>query len=149
MGRIGKDNTLSQAAQAPPRVNADGQIQLGSITLLPETKQIWLEDAVIQLSNRDYAILSVLATKPDQVFSRQDLISRMEKTEVHERTIDAQIRRLRDKIESNGTLKCIETVRGVGYRFRIPNTTERLIHEYSETDLGISPESGGGLGPSQ
>jgi len=147
--RIGNSHATSQAAQAPPHINANGQIQLGPLTLLPEQKQIWIEDSVIQLSNRDYAILSVLVSKPDQVFSRQDLISRMENNEVNERTIDAQIRRLRDKIESNGTLKCIETVRGVGYRFRIPNTTERLIHEYSETDLGISPESGGGLGPSQ
>jgi DNA-binding response OmpR family regulator len=147
--RVGNSYATLQDTQAPPLVNAEGQIQLGSFTLLPETKQIWLKDTVIQLSNRDYAILSVLVSKPDEVFSRQDLISQSENNEVNERTIDAQIRRLRDKIESNGILKCIETVRGVGYRFRIPNTTERLIHEYSETDLGISPESGGGPGPSQ
>ncbi|MGE3727106.1 MAG: response regulator transcription factor [Candidatus Sericytochromatia bacterium] len=148
--RIGMSYHIPQHSRlnASQQENSD-QLQLGCLTLLKTTKQIWLEDQLIQLSNRDYHLFSVLISKPDYVFSRQDLIAQMENNEVNERTIDAQIRRLRDKIESNGTVKCIETVRGVGYRFRTPNISERLIHEYSETDLGISPEGGGGPGPSQ
>lgn len=146
--RIGKAYPIQQPTPASQQPNKE-ELQLGCLTLLPDKKQLWLEEQLIQLSTRDYEVLSVLVSKPDHVFSRQDLISHMKHNEVNERTIDAQIRRLRDKIESNGKIKCIETVRGVGYRFRTPNTSERLIHEYSDADLGISPESGGGLGPSQ
>lgn len=115
---------IGQTYTPPYQANQTDGISLGMLTLIPNKKQLWLDKQMIQLSQRDFQVLSILSSKPDHVFSRQDLITQMGSPEVNERSIDAQIRRLRDKIESNG-IKCIDTVRGVGYRFRTPNISER------------------------
>jgi two-component system, OmpR family, response regulator len=92
--------------------------ELEGLTFFPGKKLVWVNDQLFSLSNRAFMILTLLASQPNHVFSRQDLILEINCDEINERTIDAQIRRLRDKIESNTKSKYIETVRGRGYRFR-------------------------------
>ena len=72
----------------------------------------------LQLTPTEFRLLWTLARQPGRSFSRHELMdsSRGEDANALERTIDVHIRALRQKLENRADL--IETVRGVGYRFR-------------------------------
>lgn len=72
----------------------------------------------LKLTRSEFRLLSTLIRQPGRAFDRSELIDAAlgEDTMVLERTIDVHIRALRKKLDSHADL--IETVRGVGYRFR-------------------------------
>ena len=75
--------------------------------------------AAVQLSNGEFSLLNALCRAPQQVLTRDQLLSlsRLHEAEVYDRTIDVQIRRLRLKLEADATIpKLIVTERGAGYR---------------------------------
>jgi two-component system phosphate regulon response regulator PhoB len=73
----------------------------------------------------EYRLLEALLRQPGRAFTRPELIDRAlgEDTVVLDRTIDTHIKSLREKLGKGAVL--IETVRGVGYRFRKPSVGER------------------------
>ncbi|MEX2285523.1 MAG: response regulator transcription factor, partial [Planctomycetaceae bacterium] len=77
-----------------------------------------LKDRELQLTATEFRLLWTLARQPGRTFSRTELMdsSRGEDSNALERTIDVHIRSLRRKLGKRAEL--IETVRGVGYRFR-------------------------------
>jgi DNA-binding response OmpR family regulator len=72
----------------------------------------------LQLTRSEFRLLDTLIRQPGRVFDRSELIDAAlgEDTMVMERTIDVHIRALRRKLHKHADV--IETVRGVGYRFR-------------------------------
>ncbi len=74
----------------------------------------------LNLTLSEFRLLEVLVRQPGRAFSRTELIDAAlgEDTMVLERTIDVHIRSLRQKL--SGAADLVETVRGVGYRFRDP-----------------------------
>src|SRR5262245_35613900 len=76
------------------------------------------EGKPLQLTRSEFRLLDTLIRQPGRVFHRTELIDAAlgEDTMVMERTIDVHIRALRRKLAKNSEV--IETVRGVGYRFR-------------------------------
>lgn len=72
----------------------------------------------LQLTRSEFRLLETLIRQPGRVFQRSELIDAAlgEDAIVMERTIDVHIRALRRKLEDDSGM--IETVRGVGYRFR-------------------------------
>ncbi len=79
-----------------------------------------VDNAKLQLTRSEFRLLSTLIRQPGRAFDRSELIDAAlgEDTMVLERTIDVHIRALRKKLGEHADL--IETVRGVGYRFREP-----------------------------
>jgi two-component system phosphate regulon response regulator PhoB len=77
-------------------------------------------DEELMLTKSEFALLVSLARNPGRAFSRSELIdaSLGDDTMVLERTIDVHVRALRKKLGPYAGL--IETVRGIGYRFRDP-----------------------------
>ncbi|MCA9230660.1 MAG: response regulator [Planctomycetales bacterium] len=77
-------------------------------------------DRPIDLTPSEFALLSTFVRQPGRAFSRAELIDAAlgEDTIVLERTIDVHIRALRKKMGPHAEL--IQTVRGIGYRFRDP-----------------------------
>ena len=77
---------------------------------------------MMSLTRSEFELLEALVRQPGRVFSRAELIDAAlgDDALVLERTIDVHIRALRQKLEKHSEL--IETVRGVGYRFRDPDT---------------------------
>ncbi|WP_202710219.1 response regulator transcription factor [Sporosalibacterium faouarense] len=73
----------------------------------------------IHLTYGEFEILSLLASNPEMVFSRDDMLNRLwgENYTTETRVIDMHISSIRKKISSSKN-KWIETVRGVGYRFK-------------------------------
>lgn len=75
--------------------------------------------ASVELSNGEFSLLSALCRAPQRVLTRDQLLSmsRLHEAEVYDRTIDVQIRRLRQKIETDASNPVlIVTERGAGYR---------------------------------
>ncbi len=86
--------------------------------------QVFLNNEQLELTRSEFKLLQTLIAQPGRAFERSELIESAlgEDTLVLERTIDVHIRAIRRKL---GDLhEVIETVRGVGYRFREDGVSE-------------------------
>ncbi|MEM7124869.1 MAG: response regulator transcription factor [Chloroflexota bacterium] len=105
------------------KANADSElIQLDGLTLNHQTRQVMVNDQLVNLTPSEFDLLAVLMREPGRVFSRMDLLERIQghAYEGYERTIDVHIRNLRTKIEPEpGSPTYVETVYGVGYRLGV------------------------------
>ena len=90
------------------------------LTIDPVRHRVTVNEIPVHLTRSEFKLLEALARYPGRVFSRTELIDAAlgEDTLVLERTIDVHVRSLRKKLGEHANL--IETVRGVGYRFRDP-----------------------------
>jgi two-component system phosphate regulon response regulator PhoB len=83
--------------------------------------RVTLGDEVLDLTPTEFRLLETLVRQPGRAFSRHQLMDAAigEGSIVLERTIDVHIKTLRQKLAAaGGSGELIETVRGVGYRFR-------------------------------
>lgn len=83
------------------------------------TREVYLNDKLISdLTPKEFDLLKTLAQKPMQVFSREQLLQMVWDYEYYgdERTVDAHIKKLRQKLEAVGP-QVVQTVWGVGYKF--------------------------------
>ncbi len=73
-------------------------------------------DEEIRLPRKEFELLYYLASRPGIAFSRQDLLDHVWGTDVFvvDRTVDVHVKKIREKIGGD----YIETIKGVGYRFR-------------------------------
>lgn len=99
----------------------DKAINLGNMTINPERFMVTLNDNNIVLAKKEFELLYLLASKPGKVFLRNEILNQVWGTEVivGDRTIDVHIRKVRAKLG----LDCITTVKGVGYKFEMVNST--------------------------
>jgi DNA-binding response OmpR family regulator len=96
-------------------------LRAGPITLDREAHFVKIDDGYIDLTPSEFDLLATLMSAPGRAFSRLDLLDRLQGTayEGYERTIDVHIKNLRAKLETDSkSPQFIETVYGVGYRFR-------------------------------
>ncbi|MEN1680420.1 MAG: response regulator [Planctomycetota bacterium] len=85
-----------------------------------ERHRVTAGEVVLDLTPSEFGLLEALIRQPGRVFSRSELIDAALGGDslVLERTIDVHIRALRKKL--GGYAELVETVRGIGYRFRDP-----------------------------
>lgn len=86
-----------------------------------ESRRVFIEDKEINLTAKEFDLLEILATNPDKVYSRDQLLNLVWKYEYagDARTVDVHIRRLREKIEKQpSNPKYVFTKWGVGYYFK-------------------------------
>lgn len=86
-----------------------------------ESRRVFIEDKEINLTAKEFDLLEILATNPDKVYSRDQLLNLVWKYEYagDARTVDVHIRRLREKIEKTpSNPKYVFTKWGVGYYFK-------------------------------
>ena len=85
-----------------------------------ERHRVTVGDQLLDLTPSEFGLLEALIRQPGRVFSRSELIDAALGGDslVLERTIDVHIRSLRKKLAEHAGL--VETVRGIGYRFRDP-----------------------------
>ena len=96
-------------------------IKAADIVLDREGRTVKIADNFLNLTPSEFDILTALMSSPGRVYSRLDLLDIIQgiRYEGYERTIDTHIKNLRGKIEkSPRSPKYIETVYGVGYRFK-------------------------------
>ncbi len=102
-------------------VSPDEVLQVGEITLDKSSHEVLVKGRPVSLTPSEFDLLAVLMASPGRVFSRVDLLEKLQGTtfEGVARTIDAHVRNLRTKIEEDPAHpRYVETVVGVGYRFR-------------------------------
>ncbi len=100
-----------------PEQEVPGKIEFEDLIIDPERYHVELQGSVIELPRKEFELLSLLASKPGKVFTREEIMDRIWGTVVivGGRTIDVHIRKLREKIGDDR----IKTVKGVGYKFEI------------------------------
>ena len=109
---------LRRSGKTQPRAQV---LRAGPITLDREAHFVKVDDEYIDLTPSEFDLLATLMGSPGRAFSRLDLLDRLQGTayEGYERTIDVHVKNLRSKIEPvSRDPQYIETVYGVGYRFR-------------------------------
>lgn len=93
----------------------------GELTIEMESRQVTIAGKEINLTAKEFNILTLLLFHPNKVYSRDDLLKEVWGSDAlgDGRTVDVHVRRLREKIESNpGEPKYIQTKWGVGYYFK-------------------------------
>lgn len=95
-------------------------LQVGDLTMNLVTREVRRGEREIELSQREFALLEYLMSSPGRVFSRSQISEHVWNTHFDTGTnmVDVAMTRLRKKIEEEGESKLIETVRGVGFRFK-------------------------------
>ena len=91
-------------------------LDLGSIKINREEYLVTKNKNEIMLPRKEFELLFLLASKPEKVFPRDEIMNKVWGTQVvvGDRTIDVHIRKLREKIGD----KHIKTLKGVGYKFK-------------------------------
>jgi DNA-binding response OmpR family regulator len=93
----------------------------GELRIDFDKRQVTVDDAPARLTYVEFEILAALARNPGRVYSRATLLERVWGDSAYRdpRTVDVHIRHLREKLERDPkTPELVQTVRGVGYRFR-------------------------------
>ena len=107
---------MPQAAPAPTPVK-ESLVVAGALRIDLEKKLVFAGETQITFSKKEFEVLSLLASNPGQIFSREDLINELWKDApyVLDRTVDVHIARIRSKL---GEYKnCISNRSGFGYVF--------------------------------
>ena len=100
---------------------ADDVIEIAGLQLDPAARRITSGDSEIELWTTEFRLLHFFMTHVGRIFSRAKLLDEIwgHDAFVEERTVDVHIRRLRQGLAPTGHDKAIETVRGLGYRYRV------------------------------
>ncbi|MEM7538497.1 MAG: response regulator transcription factor [Chloroflexota bacterium] len=96
-------------------------LRVGDIMMDRTARVVKVSEKTVELTPSEFELLAALMASPGRAYSRLDLLERMsgDAYEGYERTIDVHIRNLRTKIEPDSAKPIyIETVYGMGYRFR-------------------------------
>ena len=98
---------------------ATTSLKIGEIVIDFETKRLIIGDKKIELTRKEYEIISLLAKNPGRIFSREEILRRIWESDVIviDRTVDVNMTRLRRKMEEYGSY--IRNKPGFGYYFEI------------------------------
>ena len=119
---------------APPLATG-GTLTAGDLKLDVAAHRITVHEREVELTATEFKLLKTLMERAGRVQSRDHLLQAVwqAQPDIQTRTVDMHVQRLRAKLRETGD--CIETVRGIGYRFRQP-----------ETGSGAAKGRGGGGG---
>ena len=107
---------LKRIRAAPP--SEDLRLARGALTLDLAGHRALFGAEPVALTGLEFSILKTLASRPNQVFSRDRILEAAYAGAIHvsDRTIDSHIRNIRAKLALVGCEQAIETVHGVGFR---------------------------------
>lgn len=97
-------------------------IDLNGLILEKYSRRVTIDSEEIHLSTKEFDILLLLASNPDRVFSKDEIFERIWGVDSlgDISTVTVHIRKIREKIETDSSSpRYIETIWGVGYRFKI------------------------------
>jgi len=96
-------------------------IEYGPICIDINTQRVTVNGEAIELTAYEYKVLEYLITRPDKVVSKTELTEHIydQDFDRDSNVIEVFVGRLRKKLDPDGTLHPIETLRGRGYRFTL------------------------------
>jgi two-component system OmpR family response regulator len=97
-------------------------LQVGDLRLDPGRRQVWVGQAEVALSAKEFALLELFLSHPGQVLSRTQILEQVWDSAYDggSNVVDQYVRYLRRKIDLPFGVVSLETVRGAGYRLRAP-----------------------------
>ncbi len=98
-----------------------GSIEAAHLKIIPLSRQVFVGEKEIELTNKEFELLYFLASNPNIVFSKDTLFDRIWGLDAmgDTATVAVHINRIREKIGTDeANAKLIETLWGAGYRFR-------------------------------
>lgn len=92
--------------------------RLGALEIDPAARQAWVKDSQVGLSKKEFALLLILASRPNRVFCKTELAEAIwgDADLICSRTLDSHASRLRTKLRSAGAGAMVVNCPGVGYR---------------------------------
>ncbi len=113
VARVKANLRRTAQADAPPAV-----VRVKDLVIDPDRHEVSYEGTPRTLTATEFRILSLLASRPGRVFSRDDIVASAlgRDAAVTDRTIDVHVTAIRKKLGEGNTM--IETVRGFGYKLR-------------------------------
>ncbi len=98
------------------------KLQVGDLAMDVQTREVWRGQRKIELTSKEYAILEYFMRRPNIVVTRTMLGENVWDYEFDgiSNIIDVYVRRIRLKIDEDGQESLIQTLRGAGYRLRVP-----------------------------
>lgn len=112
---------IRRTAKNTKSVKKDTTIVSGDMTIERDNRRVTIAGKEMNLTAKEFDVLELLATNPNQVYSREKLLTLVWGADYpgDVRTVDVHIRRLREKIETNSSEpKYVHTKWGVGYYFK-------------------------------
>jgi two-component system, OmpR family, alkaline phosphatase synthesis response regulator PhoP len=102
----------------PAAATGSEVVRISGLTIDVDRRRLTIDNQVVDLTFTEFQVLAFLAARPGWVFTRFQIVDavRGDDYPVTDRSVDVQIVGLRKKLGASGHL--IETVRGVGYRFK-------------------------------
>jgi DNA-binding response OmpR family regulator len=102
--------------------NRSGTLEVDNLTLDPATHFVKRDGTQVELTSKEYALLEYMMRNPNRLITREMAESHVWSYDYDgaSNVVDVYIRRLRRKIDDPYKRKLIETVRGAGYRLRMP-----------------------------
>jgi len=100
-------------------------LDFGVLSLDTTGRKLLVADQQVELTAYEYKVLEYLMLHPGKVISKSELTEHLYDQD-HDRdsnVLEVFIRRLRQKLDPGETLKPIDTIRGLGYRFNVPPST--------------------------
>ena len=125
IARVGANIRRTGMAAAAPASAAAASVMpvTGGLSINTDNHQVFRDGKSIDLTQREYELLTFLASHPNKVYSRADLMEQVWNYGYvgdDVRTVDVTVRRLREKIEADPANPVyILTRRGVGYYFAV------------------------------
>jgi DNA-binding response OmpR family regulator len=103
--------------RCPPRVE---QIDVGSLSIDRAARRVVANGEEVELSAKEFALLVKLASDPDRVFTREQLLRDVWgfRTYVPTRTLESHASRIRRKLAAAGLAGWVVNAWGVGYKLR-------------------------------
>jgi two-component system response regulator PhoP len=102
------------AGQANPEIN------IGPVKIHTRSQQVWVNEKELTLTAYEYKVLEYLMVNPQKVISKSELTEHIydQDFDLDSNVIEVFVLRLRKKLDPEGNLNPVETLRGRGYRFR-------------------------------
>ncbi len=108
------------AAAAPDESNASKKVEYPDLTINLTNYSVVYMGKVVEMPPKELELLYFLASSPNQVFTREQLLDQIWGYEYigDTRTVDVHIKRLREKISDHRSWR-LSTVWGIGYKFEV------------------------------
>ena len=106
--------------------SATSELICKGIKLNPDTQQVWLNDNLLDITAFEYRLLEYLMRHSDAAISKSRLADYLypHENDRDSNVIEVLIGRLRKKLDPDGSLQPIETLRNRGYRFTLYDQAE-------------------------
>ncbi len=121
MARVKANMRRNENAYEDKKEKSEEELRIGDFVLDFNRYELYKNGKLIDLTIREFDLIKFLASKPNKVFSRQNLLESVWDYEYYGdvRTVDVTVRRLREKVEDDPSEPTIiMTKRGVGYYFQ-------------------------------